>query len=119
MTSVGLDIGCITNECPSQTDIDKYFNNSHIPMQKTFPKNCNNETFPAGILKFHKWNTNGEAYTCIRDWLVCSRQKQALYCLPCRLFCHKFSTIASKSSFVRHMTMLQISLGNTMAHKQK
>ncbi|XP_061449442.1 calsenilin isoform X4 [Rhineura floridana] len=97
--NVGLDIGCITTEFPSQKEIEQYVMNGHIPLPKTFPKDTCNQVFPESILKFQ--STNGELH--VRDWLVWSQQKQALYCFPCRLFWHKTvktSTSASKSALV-------------------
>ena len=78
-SSVGLDIGCITNKFPSQVEIEKYITSGHIPLPKQFPKDLNNQTFPESTLKF--WGTNGELHK--RDLLVWSQKKEALYCLAC------------------------------------
>ena len=51
-SSVGLDIGYITNEFPSQVEIEKYITSGHIPVPKQFPKDLNNQTFPERTLKF-------------------------------------------------------------------
>ena len=65
---VRLDIGFLTTEFPSQSDIEKYVTRGHIDFPLTFsiPKDDNNQTFPEGILKFR--NINAEQHT--RDWLV-------------------------------------------------
>ncbi|XP_013777812.1 zinc finger MYM-type protein 1-like, partial [Limulus polyphemus] len=96
---VGLDIECIITEFPSQKEIDNYVTNGNIPLPKTFPKDTCNQVFPESIMKFQ--STNGELH--VRDWLVWSQQKQALYCFLCRLFWHKTvetSTSASMSALV-------------------
>ena len=93
-STVGLDIGCVTNEFPSQAEIEKYITNGHIPLLKQFPKDLNNKTFLESTLKF--WGTNGELHK--RDWLVWSQKKEALYCLPCQLFWHTTSASSSKSA---------------------
>ena len=92
---VGLDVGFLTAEIPSQSDIENYVTRGHINFRLTLPKDGNNQTFPEGRLKFK--NINAEQHT--RDWLVWSLEK-LLYCFPCRLFsnsvCCRLS--ASKSS---------------------
>ena len=45
-------------------------------------------------MKFH--GTNGEIHK--REWLVWSQVKQALYCLPCRLFWHTTCVLHSRSA---------------------
>ena len=50
-SDVGLDIGCITNEFPSEVEIEKYISSGHIPLPKQFPKDLNNQTFPESTLK--------------------------------------------------------------------
>ena len=93
---VSLDIGFLTAEIPSQSDIENYVTRGHIDFPLTLPKDANNQTFPEGILKFK--NVNVEQHT--RDWLVWSQHKKSLYCFPCRHFskcvCCRLS--ASKSS---------------------
>ena len=54
----GLDIGFLTAECPSQSDIENYVTRGHIDFPLTFPKNGNNQTFPEYILKFRNINGN-------------------------------------------------------------
>ena len=94
---VGLDIGFLTEEFPSQSNIENYVTRGHIDFPLTLPKDGNNQTFPEGILKFR--NINAEQHT--RGWLVWSQHKESLYCFPCRLFwnsvCCRLST-ASKSA---------------------
>ena len=93
---VRLDIGFLTAEIPSQSDIENYVTRGYIVFPLTLPKDGNSQTFPEGILKFR--NINGEQYT--QDWLVWSQHKESLYCFPCWLFsnsvCCRMS--ASKSS---------------------
>ena len=91
---IGLDIGCITDEVPSQAIIEKYITIGHIPLPKQFPNDSDNQTFPEIIFKFR--GANGEMHR--RDFLVWSEMKQALYCLPCRLFWHSTSVSSSMSA---------------------
>ena len=79
---VGLDIGFLTAEFPSQSDIENYSIRGHIDFPLTLPKDGNNQTFPEGILMCK--NINAEQYT--RDWLVWSQHKKLLHCFPYRLF---------------------------------
>ena len=79
---VGLDIGFLTAEFPSQSDIVKYVTRGHIDFPLTLPKDGNNQRFPEGMLKFRI--INAEQHT--RDWLVWSQNMESLYCFPCRLF---------------------------------
>ena len=51
-SGVGFDIGCITNEFPSQVEIEKYITSGHIPLPKQFQKDLNNQTYPESTLKF-------------------------------------------------------------------
>ena len=66
---VSLDIGFLTAEIPSQSDIENYVTRGHIDFFLTLSKDGNNQTFPEGILKFK--NINAEQHT--RDWLVWSQ----------------------------------------------
>ena len=58
---VRLDIGFLTAEFPSQSDIENYVTRGHIDFTLTLPKDGNNQTFPEGILKFR--NINAEQHT--------------------------------------------------------
>ena len=93
-SSIGLDIGCITNEFPSQVEIEKYIMSGHIPLPKQFPKDLNNQTSPESNLKF--WGTKGELHKT--DWLVWSQKKEGLYCFPCQHFWHTTSASSSRSA---------------------
>ena len=75
---VGLDIGFLIAEVPSQSDIENYVTRGHVDFPLTLPKDDNNQTFPEGILKFR--NINAEPHT--RDWLVWGQHKESLYCFP-------------------------------------
>ena len=58
---VGLDIEFLTEEFPSQSDMENYFTRGHIDFPLTLPKDGSNQTFPEGILKFR--NINAEQHT--------------------------------------------------------
>ena len=77
-----LDIGFLTAEFASQTDMENYITRGHINFPLPLPKDGNNQTFSEGILMFR--NFNAERHT--RDWLVWSQHKQSLFCFPCLLF---------------------------------
>lgn len=91
--TVSLDIGCITTEFPSQKVIEKYVTIGHILLFKAFPKDSSNQ-IPQSILKFQ--SANGEQH--VRNWLVWSQQKLALYCFSHELFLYKTSSSVSKSA---------------------
>ena len=57
-TSAGLDIGFLTGEIPSQSDIKSYVTKGHIDFPLTLPKDGKNQTFPIGVLKFRKLMQN-------------------------------------------------------------
>ena len=90
---VCIDIGNLATENPSKSDIEEYVTKGHIAIPETFPKDINNKPFPESILSFRK--VNGEKH--LRDWLVWSHRKQALYCLPCRLLWSSVSATTAAS----------------------
>ena len=49
---VGLDIGFLSAEFPSQSDIENYVTIGQIDFLLTLPKDGNKQTFPEGIIKF-------------------------------------------------------------------
>lgn len=71
-----FDIG--SNTFNVDTDIKK----PHERMPECFPEDETGRVLPISIFK--KKLVNGE--TVSRDWLVWSRAKEALYCVPCRIF---------------------------------
>ena len=79
---VGLDIGFLTAEFPSQSDIHNYLTRGIIDFPLTFPKDGKYETFSGGILNSR--NINAEHHS--REWLVWNQHKGSLCCFPCRLF---------------------------------
>ena len=52
------------------------------PHPKQFPRDIKGSPFPVSFLS--RKEQNGDVTN--RDWLVWSESKEALYCLPCRLF---------------------------------
>ena len=71
-----FDIGSPTYNI--EIDIKK----SHESLPHCFPKDCVGGELPISIFK--KKLANGEIV--LRDWLVWSRAKEALYCLPCKIY---------------------------------
>ena len=93
---IGLDIGMIT--ILSNTIIDEYVLQGHLPLPHKLPVDSQNQAFPISVFNYKKFN--GEVAE--RDWLVWSRIKRALFCFPCRMF--------SKGSEV-NASLLSTSLG--------
>ena len=58
---VMLDIGFLTAEFPSQSDMEYYGTRGHIDIQLELPKDGNNKTLPEGKPKFS--NINAEQHT--------------------------------------------------------
>ena len=48
---IGLYIGCITDEVPTQAEIEKYITIGHIPLPKQFPNDLDKQAFPEITLK--------------------------------------------------------------------
>ena len=92
---VGLDIGFLTAEFHSQSDIENYVTRGHIDFLLTMPKDSNNQTFPDGILKKLR-NINADQHS--RDWLVWSQHEESLCCFTCRLFWNSVFCRLSSSS---------------------
>ena len=72
----------------------------HLPHPKQFPCDTDGKPFPCSVLNVKK--LNGELAP--RRWLVFSPMKNALFCLPCRLFSYTVqhpsqSTLASTSGW--------------------
>ena len=48
---IGLDIGCITDEVPTQAEIEKYITIGRIPLTKHFPNDPDKHALPEITLK--------------------------------------------------------------------
>ena len=70
-TITRLDIGCITDEVPTQAGVEKYITIGHIPLTKQFPNDLNKQVFQYIALKIG--GTNGAMYK--REFLVWSQVK--------------------------------------------
>lgn len=74
-----FDIGSIN------FNIDIDIKKSHEKLPVTFPEDSQGFSMPTTIFK--KKLANGE---CVdRDWLVWSKERAALLCLPCKIFSHE------------------------------
>lgn len=80
-----FDIGTVETEFLLPQLVENVIRRGHVKMALTFPRDRNNDTFP--VSQLFKKLPNGEKVQ--RDWLVWSRSKSALFCLPCRLFSTK------------------------------
>lgn len=67
---------------PTSGDVETIIKAGYQPHPKHFPRDVKGSPFPVSILK--RREQNGDETN--RDWLIWSAAKQALYCLPCRLF---------------------------------
>lgn len=79
------DIGTVENEFLLPQQVEDIIRRGHTKMPTVFPRDRNNENFSVSLL--FKNLPNGERVN--RDWLVWSKNKSALFCLPCRLFSTK------------------------------
>lgn len=78
---LGIDVGTLS-EIPSVIEIENAVRHGPKKLPQTLPKDIENRSFPNSV--FHQKLRNSES--TLRDWLVWSQMKQALYCFPCRLF---------------------------------
>ena len=76
------DIGTVNTDFLLPQLVEEVIRRGHEKMPNTFPRDRLNEPLPVSLLS--KKLPNGEKVE--RDWLVWSRSKNALFCLPCRLF---------------------------------
>lgn len=77
-----FDVGTITGS-PTPNELEEIVRAGHIPHHPSqFPCDVVGNKFPTSVLKVRK--QNGE--TSSRSWIVFSPKKEAIYCLPCRLF---------------------------------
>ena len=76
-----FDIGNVDDSI-TMAEIESLLERGCAPNPKTFPRDSDNRKFPISLLNVVK--KNGEVET--RQWIAFSQTKQALYCLPCRLF---------------------------------
>ena len=76
------DIGDLVAERPNQSDLEKYVGHGEIKIPHPLPKDVSSRRFPVSICVDTTKNDEGVP----RDRLMWSPSKQALYCLPCRLF---------------------------------
>ena len=74
--------------------MEKYITIGYIQLPEQLPNNLDKQAFPEIALKI--CGTNGEMYK--REFLVCSQVKQALYCLPCRMFWHTNGVVYTGSA---------------------
>ena len=78
--NVGFDIG-MSPLSPVSKEIEEMVTQGHLPHPKQFPCDTDGKPFPCSV--FNDKKLNGELTP--RRWLVFSRMKNALFCLPCRL----------------------------------
>lgn len=76
-----FDIGNVDDGI-RMAEIESLLERGCAPNPKTFPRDSDNRKFPISL--FNAVNKNGEVKT--RQWMAFSQSKQALYCVPCRLF---------------------------------
>ena len=93
-TLIRLDIGCITDEGPTQVKIEKCITIGHILLPRQSSNDPNKQAFPEITLK--GYGTNGEMYKI--EFLVWSHVKRALFCLSCRMFWHTTGVVSSRSA---------------------
>ena len=77
-----FDIGEIDTCALSTSEMEKIVLKGHEKLPTRFPDDTCGHRFPTGVLSTTL--QNGEKAD--RDWLVWSRTKKSLFCLPCRLF---------------------------------
>lgn len=116
-----FDVGSLEeNEIINPRQVEEVVRRGHSKMPTTFPRDRLNDPFPVALL--FKSLPNGEKVE--RDWLVWSRNKEAFFCLPCRLFSTSTATnrshlcrpegfakdLAWKKLYERHMNIIMITL---------
>ena len=88
---LGIDVGTLS-EIQSVVEIENAVRQGPKKLPRTLPKDIENRSFPNSV--FHQKLKNSES--TLRDWLVWSQMKQALYCFPCRLFSKQPMSVRSR-----------------------
>lgn len=94
----GFDLGILSEfDTISSSDVDKAVKCGPPRHPLSFPKDDNATKFPRYVLTYK--TQNGEMKP--RDWLVWSKEKEGLFCFPCRLLgsCQSKSILSSKSGW--------------------
>ncbi len=94
-----FDIGTLCGS-PTKNQLENMIRAVPVPLPKQLPRDADGQQFPLSVLFCS--HENGEKSE--RKWLVFSPSKEALYCLPCRLFSHSIkkptqSTLATASGW--------------------
>ena len=99
-----VDIGVYNEEKLTSEQTEEIIRRGHEPLPHDLPSDSSGHKFIHSVLT--KKMQNGQVID--RDWIVWSQSKQALYCLPCRLFCDlpksSRSSLASPSGFSSDMS---------------
>ena len=90
-----FDIGTLCGS-PTTNQLENIIRAGPVPFPKQFPRDTDGQRFPLSVLLCN--HDNGEKSES--KWLVFSPSKEALYCLPCRLFSHSIKT-PSQSALAR------------------
>ncbi len=69
---------------PTTKQLENIIRSGPAPFQKQFPRDADGQHFPLSVLQCK--HENGEISE--RKWLAFSPSREALYCIPCRLFSH-------------------------------
>jgi len=80
--AISFDIGTLTHQEPTSEDVEMIVQTGSKPYPSKFLQDVKGSPFPISILRCKE--KNGDITK--RDWLIWSESKEALYCLPCRLF---------------------------------
>ena len=78
---LGIVVGTVS-EIPSVIEIENAVRHGPKKLPQTLSKDIENRSFPNSV--FHQKLRNSDS--TLRDWLVWSQMKRALYCFPCCLF---------------------------------
>ena len=81
-SAIDFDIGSLTNDHVSPQDVETALKLGPKSNPNHFPKDCKGRRFPVNIFKYKLQNCDNS----VRDWLVWSEARKALFCFPCRLF---------------------------------
>ena len=76
-----FEIGTL-NGSPTRNELENIIRTGSVPIPKQFPRDVDGQLFPLSVLLCNHENGGKNK----RKWLVFSASKEALYCLPCRLF---------------------------------
>ena len=81
-SAIDFDIGSLTNDHVSPQDVETALKLGPKSNPNHFPKDCKGRRFPVNIFKYKLQNGDNS----VRDWLVWSEARKALFCFSCRLF---------------------------------